>query len=345
MKCRERSMAAINFSGPDRIPVMHQFLPAALYQHGDRLRRLWAKYPQDFGDFSREPIPVPDVKHFDDKGNYRAIELDEWGVWWEKCIFGILGHPFKRPLDDLMQLRSFKSPMPKMIGGPSFEKELQAANLHREHYYLRQGWISIFEVMHAVRRFEDVLMDIYNDSAEINLLADIITDYMAEMVRYYLAIDVDGIQFGDDFGTQTSLLIDTKTWKRFFMPRYERLMRPIRQANKHIFFHSCGYTVELMEAWAQLGVNVIWPQLNANPVGDLARLSHDFKMCVMLHPDRQELLPHGKPAQIERAIAELVNLFGNGNGGVILYGEIDNDFPFENIEALYRTFEKYRDRR
>lgn len=38
--------------------------------------------------------------------------------------------------------------------------------------------IRIFEILRAVRRFEDVLIDLIDDSPEINRLADVITEYL-----------------------------------------------------------------------------------------------------------------------------------------------------------------------
>ena len=342
MNSRERAFASIQFNSPDRIPTMHMYLPAALCQHKDALRQIWAKYPQDFGDLTNDPAPAIDPKCFREDGSYYARETDDWGVVWDCRIPKIMGHPVKRPLDDISKLATYRAPLPPSTYGKEFEAELHRANQHKKKSYLRNGWISIFEVMHAVRRFEDVLMDIYDDTAEINRLADLITEYMLKKVEYYLALGVDGVQFGDDFGTQQSLLVDLDTWRRFFKPRYARLTEPIRKAGKHVFFHSCGYTLELLDDFADLGVNVFWPQLNANDNSILARRCREYRICMMLHMDRQYLLPFGTTEEIDLAVQEKLQLFADPSSGVILYGEIDNDFPLANIIALYEAFEKHR---
>ena len=341
MNSRERAFAAIDLANPDRIPTMHQCLPAALQQHGDALRQIWSKYPQDFGDLSKAPAPLINPKNFRKDGSYYAMETDDWGVVWECRVPGILGHPIRRPFDDISKLDSYRPPEPRATEGAKFEADLQDAKEHKKKFYLRQGWISIFEVMHAMRHFEDVLMDIYDDTISINRLADMITEYMLKMIEYYIALGVDGIQFGDDFGTQQSLLFDLDTWRRFFKPRYAKLMEPIKQAGKHIFFHSCGHTLELVDEFADLGVNVFWPQLNVNNNRILAKRCRQNRICLMLHLDRQKLLPFGTPEQIDREVQLAVKLFADSTGGVILYGEIDNDFPLTNIVALYKAFEKY----
>ena len=55
--------------------------------------------------------------------------------------------------------------------------------------------------MHALRPFEDVLMDVYDNERESNRLADMLVEYELEELRLMCAAGVDAVQFGDDFGT------------------------------------------------------------------------------------------------------------------------------------------------
>lgn len=342
MPSRQRASAAIHYQAPDRIPVMHAYLPAALYQHGDELKKLWAQFPQDFGDLSGDPIPAPQPECVSADGSYYERQTDAWGVVWECSVLGIMGHPLKRPLDDLAHLATYQAPLVPAIQGPTFQAEKQAIAAHQKQFYARKGWVSIFEVMHALRRFEDVLMDIYDDTPEINRLADLITDYWGEVIAFHLKTGVDGLQFGDDFGTQQAMMLDLETWRRFFKPRYARLIAPIKKAGKDVFFHSCGHTLPLIDDLADLGVNVFWPQMNVNDMTELSRRCRNRRMCLMLHFDRQKLMPFGTPAEIDLAVKEAIDRYGDPAGGIILYGEIDNNFPLANIRALYEAFERYR---
>lgn len=74
------------------------------------------------------------------------------------------------------------------------------AGVRRERY-AKDGWFVFFERMHALRPFENVLMDLYDDALEINRLADMLVEYEMEELRLMCAAGVDGVQFGDDFGT------------------------------------------------------------------------------------------------------------------------------------------------
>jgi len=342
MQSRQRVFAAIHYQVPDRIPVMHTYLPAALYQHGDGLKKLWAQFPQDFGDLSGDPMPAPRPECVSPDGKYYERQTDAWGVVWECSIFGIMGHPLQRPLDDVAQLTTYRAPPVPASQGLAFEAEKRAIDEHKKRFYARKGWVSVFEIMHALRRFEDVLMDIYDDTPEINCLADLITDYWAEVITSQIKAGADGIQFGDDFGTQQAMMFDLDTWRRFFKPRYARLIAPIKKAGMDVFFHSCGHTLPLVDDLADLGVNVFWPQMNVNDMTELSRRCRNRNICLMLHFDRQKLMSFGTPREIDQAVKEAIERLGDPAGGIILYGEVDNNFPLANVHALYEAFEKYR---
>ena len=50
MTARERILAAIEFTGPDRCPVHHYIFPGAIWRHGQKLLDLVERFPDDFGN-------------------------------------------------------------------------------------------------------------------------------------------------------------------------------------------------------------------------------------------------------------------------------------------------------
>ncbi len=334
---RERVFAALEFSKPDRVPVEYHPSPAGVHEHGERLRALGREYPDDFNADAPFPTAGPDPRWFDENGRYRELWRDAWGVVWQQLIFGVAGHPLERPLDDWAQWASFQCPPVPPVSGEAFIGAQREALEHRERCFLKSGWISVFETMHAVRRFEDVLMDLREDTVEINELADRIMEYRLAEINYLLARGVDAIQFGDDFGTQSAMMISPRTVRRFFVPRYRRLMEPILRAGKKVFFHTCGCNRAILDDIASLGVHAIWPQLNSYNPGELASWTRESKVAIALHPDRGRLMIDGTPDEVRQAVRELAELFRVGEGGAWFYVEIDAGFPFANVEALLET--------
>jgi hypothetical protein len=75
MTSRERVIAAIEFAGPDRVPLRHTALPAAFAAHPGLLD-LWRQYPSDFAD--QTPDAVAELPRAYRQGKC----TDEWGCEW-----------------------------------------------------------------------------------------------------------------------------------------------------------------------------------------------------------------------------------------------------------------------
>ncbi len=341
MNSRERVRKAIHFGSPDRVPIRNQVMDAALHEHGRKLPDLYRTHPGDFGDPAPAEIPGPRPEDILPDGSYRRVETDSWGVEWEFLKFGIMGHPLKRPLDRIENLAAYWPPAPPAMAGAAFAAEKEAVRKLKETSYCLRGWLTIFETLHSVRNFEAVLMDVMDDAPAIHALADLILDYRLKEAEYHLALGADGIMLADDWGTQRSLLIGKDAWRSFFKPRYAKLIRMIKAAGADVFFHSCGHILPLLPDLAELGVDVFWPQMSAHDHGQLAEAARRHHLCLELHMDRQQLMTFGTPAQIDAAVAAARKTFGRADGGILWHAEIDNGFPFENIQALLAAFQKY----
>jgi hypothetical protein len=280
-------------------------------------------------------MPGPDA--FDPDGRYHEFKTDAWGTRWEYRIFGIWGHPIERPLDDWANMDNYMPPVTPPCSGNEFEQEKSRIAVEkREYFTLGHGGL-LFEILHSIRRFEDVLMDLAMDDENLNRLADMIVDHNAKLIEYAIALGVDGVCFGDDFGTEQQLMFSPKQWDNFFGKRYDKLFSPLRTANIPILFHSCGAISQLLPKMRNLGVNVIWPQLPVFDLTELAAMTKDLGLAIELHPDRGHLMQRGTPDQIRFYIHNLVKAFKTDQGGSWLYIEIDPGFPWENVKALFET--------
>ncbi len=340
---RERVEAALAFRSPDRIPLQIHPSPAGLYEHGRKLLELTRALGHDFGDLATVRMPdPPGPGDFDPDGRYHAIRTDEWGTTWEYRIFGIWGHPIGWPLNDLSRLASWKPPAEPPVSGPAFEAARAAAETHRRQWYLVGNAGALFEALRWLRRFELILMDIEDDTPEINRIADLVHRYNQSLVRHSLLVGSDAVAFGDDLGTQNALMISPQAFRRFFKPRYRVLFDPVVRAGKRVFFHTCGQVTAALEDLRDVGVTAIWPQLPLYDLRELARRCRDLGLAVQLHPDRGELMQRGSPAQVRDYVLRLLDTFDTAHGGSWLYIEIDPGFPWKNVEALFSVAREVR---
>ncbi len=330
MKPRSRVLSALRFESPDIPALEYHPSVSGFHEHGARLQELWSRFPDDFGPVGRFEIHAPPPDTYESDGRYHEFRRDEWGVLREYRIFGEAGLPVGRPLDDWSGLERYNPPpIPALNAG-----DQQRAAAYREEYYLKSGWVSLFEQMHALRRFEDVLMDIAAGEAEIHRLADLLVEHQLKTIKYLVARGVDAIQFGDDYGTQDALILSPRLWRQFFKDRYRVLIDAAHRAGKAVLFHTCGRVRPLLEDLAEIGVDAIWPQLNVYDLDDLAAFSRANRVAVALHPDRGGLMVESGPEDVRRYVAMLFERFRPDQGGSWFYVEIDAGFPFENIEAL-----------
>jgi hypothetical protein len=334
---RERVLAALEFRPPDTVPLRICAHPSGIHEHGQKLVDLIRRCGHDFGDFAGLQVPEPPLSgDYDADGSYHAFRTDEWGTRWEFRIPHIWGHPVTWPLADWSALDSWTPPPAPPCEGPEFDSAKAWTAKQRERYYtISDGWNSLFEKLHSIRRFEDVLVDVALDAPEINRVTDQLMDYTAACVRRALALGADGVQFADDWGTQTGPMISPDCWRRFFKPRYRELMTPVLKAGRHVHFHSCGQVEWLLEEFSDLGVNVLWPQLPLYEPRAFAKRCRDLGLVVEIHPDRGDLMQRRTPKDIRDYVLRRMDDFDVLSGGSWLYVEIDRGFPWPNVEALF----------
>lgn len=334
MTNRERILAMFNYQKVDKPVLDYSITQCGLYEHGDKLVDLFKRCPDDFAVTPNFTLTPPNDDDFDENGNYHSFETDKWGTVWEKRIFGIMGHPYSQPLKDMSNIKNFKLPptLWELYDLDDYSKKVENKKL--SGLFVPSGHVSLFEVLHSVRPFEDVLMDIYDDTPKINALMDMLCDYYMKNIDFSIKAKVDSFSFGDDFGMNDRLILSADKWRDFFKPRYEKLMKPLKENGIKITFHSCGNIKDIIPDLAQIGVNAIWPQLSCYSKQELADLCRRLNLAIMLHIDRAGIMTKGTPSQVKKEFNELINVFNPINGGAWLYVEIDNGFPFENIKQL-----------
>ena len=327
---------AFNFNNPDKIPVIYNIWhPGGLSRHGQKMIDLYKQYPPDnpiaFGDI---PAPPPGTIQAD--GKYHEIKTDEWGTEWEYLIYGITGHPKHYPFESWAQAKDYQFP-PLPVG------DLWKVKEQRQQHLIFWGWVSLAEKLCALRPIDEVWMDAISEDEDFLVFLDRMVDYWQEAIEKALDAGVDVVVFGDDWGTQNSTMISPELFRRVFKPRFKRLMDPIKAAGRRVFFHSCGYLGGIFDELLDLGINGLWPQIRlheSNP--DMMAKCREHKVAIFIHPDRQNLIPLGTPAEIDAEIRRYAEFYKKNGGGAIFHVEMENDAPFENVKALVQAVHKYR---
>ncbi len=338
---RQRMLDAFQYTNPDKVPVVVHPSPAGLHVHGEKLLELFRRHPPD-NPITFESVPHPPPGTVDAHGNYHELRKDAWGIVWEYRIFGIQGHPYRYPFPDWDAAQRFEFPPVPDPDTPAWHAEKRRIEEQRQEYLVFRGGVSIFERLYALHPMDEVLMDLHTGNPALERFMERLTAYWRRMIDVWLALGVDVIAFGDDWGTQTAPLVSPALFRRVFRPRYEALFEPVKRAGKRVFFHSCGRLGPILDELLDLGVDGIWPQIACYDERKLARTCRERGIAMYIHPDRQHLVPLGTPAEIDARIRRYAERHRAMGGGGIFYIEMENDAPWENVRALIEAIHRYR---
>jgi uroporphyrinogen decarboxylase len=199
-----------------------------------------------------------------------------------------------------------------------------------------------------LRGFEDWFCDCAADMQRLEVLFDAVLDVTLQLSRNILRAvgqEADVLFFGDDLGTQDSLIVSRDLYLTHIKPRHRRFVRALRDLSPAtIAFHSCGAVADLIDDFIDIGVQCLNP-VQVSAAGMVpAELKRKFRgrMAFWGGTDSQNLVPRGTPADVRRMVERLIEDMGEGGGLVFANGHnIQPDVPVENILAMYEHARAY----
>jgi len=155
---------------------------------------------------------------------------------------------------------------------------------------------------------------------------------------------VDVFFMGDDFASQTGLLMSIDHWRRFLKPGFRAYIDLAHKYNIKVMHHTCGAVYDLIPEFIDCGLDIL-QSLQPKAAGmDLKKIKQEFgkDLCFQGGVDIQETMPHGTPGDVKREVRERIKILGEG-GGYIL-GTAHNmlpDVPVENALAYFEAAKEY----
>ena len=334
MNSRERVQRAIHFERPDRVPISHGVLPAALEKYGAELEAILTEFSDDFGwDYTVKPTPeeYPSIYQV-------GYSEDAFGTQWRCLESGLKGIPIGFPLADWAAYDSYQWPeLP--VGTPAYCIHSAHVEGRDGRWYPRGGVIKFWEQMEQIRGMEALMLDIAEGSAEFERFLDDMLAFNLRWIDRWLACDFDGLVFADDWGSQRNLLISPKTWRRVFKPAYAAMFGKVKAAGWNVHLHSDGMILDIIPDLIEIGVDVLNCQTMV--IGPEKLRPFAGQVCFRTDLDRQHILPHGSPAQVQEHVHEVFDAVGTSDGGIIAFGEVSPDVPLDNVRAMYQAFVDY----
>lgn len=163
-----------------------------------------------------------------------------------------------------------------------------------------------------------------------------------ERVSRAIGDKVQVLQFTDDFGTQTSLLLSVKMFRELIMPYYKRGLDWIHEhTGMKVMLHSDGAIFSLIPSLIEMGVDILNPvQINAMGMEPL-RLKEAYGDKIVFWGgaiDCQHTLLLGNAEDVARDVEANLRIFASGGGYVCAaVHNIQQGVPPGNIIALFDT--------
>jgi uroporphyrinogen decarboxylase len=353
LKHRDRVEMALNREKPDRPPMQVSFTP----EFADRLRddlnlRGTALHnphgggnPYDLERALGEDMLLTSVGWANSYYQPEREYCDEWGVGWKSVDYATHYGPGRyteiayHPLADDRAVAGYTPPDPD-------RPELYTDSEHVIRKFKNEYWIvgvtvtTIFETAWALRGYERMLTDFVTDTDLAHTILEIPFRYHLTAAKKLVEMGVDMVWLGDDVGTQNSMLIAPRTWRKFFKPRMAEYISELKKINPavKVAYHSDGCIYPIIPDLIEIGLDVLNPIQPASM--DPARLKHEYgdKLCFWGTIDEQYTLPLGSADEVRAEVRSRIEVLGK-DGGLILgpTHHVQLDTPMENFWAMIDT--------
>jgi len=360
MNGRERVMAAVDHREPDRIPIdlwAERTVVERLQQHHglpDRealLRRLcvdlrYAMGPSFAGQQFRELDGGMVQDHWGVVRRPMTVEgVDRTGRAWSWTY----RHVHCSPLEQATTVQEIEKyehwPSAEMWDYGQVEAECHAA---------RQNGCAVvnggdrldrtaqLKPATYIRGLEQFLSDLLLQPALAQCLLERIVHYYLEYNRRVFeaargAIDI--FFMGDDMGTQTSLWVSPKLYRKFFKESFRSFIDLAHSHGIKTMYHSCGNVTALIPDFIDCGLDIL--QSLQPAAMDLEALKREYggHLAFQGGIDIQSTMPVGTPDQIRAEVKQRAETLGRGGGYIFCTAHnLLPDVPTENMVALFEAY-------
>jgi len=213
-----------------------------------------------------------------------------------------------------------------------YEKEIRADS---DMFAVGSIGAGIFERAWMMRGFENILMDMVEHPDFVEKLLDGIVEVHLAMIRRLLELPLDGIFLADDWGAQKGLIMGPHFWRKFFKPRFKRLLDEAKSAGKYTLQHCCGDASEIIPEVIEIGLDCME---SCQPEAmDIYALKRQFGKQIRFFGGMgtQQMLPFGTPDAIRAETQHLIEEMGKGGGYILASAKpLMPEVPTENAVAF-----------
>jgi len=332
MTGRERVYRTLEMNKPDRPPRELWVLPWAHDRYGKEIEEIRRRFP---GDFTGTPDPLKEVPKTVGDIYATGTFIDEWGCMFTNIQKGVVGE-IKHPLiknDDWSDSDKVRFPVEwKTVDIDKVNRFCDDTD-----QFVTSGCCPRpFEQLQFMRGSEQFFIDLMEQPPEMMTFIDRMHEFYCELLSIWAKTNIDTLNIMDDWGTQTSLLINPKIWRQIFKPMYRDYINIAHGAGKKMFMHSDGHTLEIYPDLIELGLDAFNSQIFCMGVENLKQFAG--KITFWGEIDRQYLLTKASPDEIQTAVKSVKESLWS-DGGCIAQMEFGAGSKPENVIKAFETWD------
>ncbi|MDA5095470.1 hypothetical protein O2N63_15380 [Aliiroseovarius sp. KMU-50] len=201
-----------------------------------------------------------------------------------------------------------------------------------------------------IRGYEQFFVDMVVNPEFSDALMTKVTDLLCRMWTRYMEAVGPYVQIAyvtDDLGTQTSLLLSPKLYRKRVKPFHTKLHQHIKScANVKLMMHTDGAVLPLIDDLVETGADILNPvQTSTAGMDDTAVLKEKFGDQIAFHGamDVQQMMPGATPDELRWEVARRMKDLAPDGGYIIApCHNIGHDIPPENTIAFFEMVGKMR---
>lgn len=225
------------------------------------------------------------------------------------------------------------------------ESRQRAANAPAGRIKMGILWSAHFQDACSAFGMEQALMAMLSNPGMFRAVIDRITDfYLKANEIFYESTKglLDAVLIGNDFGSQTGLMVDPDSLREYVFPGTKKLIDQAKSYGLTVMHHSCGSIFPIIRDLADLGADIIHPIQALAREMDAPNLKTHFtgKVAFCGGVDAQNLLVNGSPEEVTKKVEGLKELFPTGLIFSPSHESVLPDIPPANIMAMFNAIKQ-----
>ena len=226
------------------------------------------------------------------------------------------------------------------------QAEQDIAKFKNDYFIIGDVEVTLFAMARQLLGMEKFLIGLMMMEPYVDALLKKAQEFSLAVAMELAKRGVDAVWFGDDYGTQDSLIMNIDLFRTVFKPLMKNLIADIKKVNPDIIIiqHSDGAVAPVLDDFIEAGVEVFNPVQPGVPGHEPQELKDKFgdRLSFFGAIDQQYLLPTGTPQQIKADVKEKIDILGKGGGYIVAPAHIiQADTSVENVEAFIHVVRKY----